>query len=308
MRVSVKPAALKADDLIGIVAPASAVEPELVERGENELRKLGFRVQRRVDLFAQDLFFAGPVERRSKEIMEMFAKPDVAGVICVRGGYGAGYLPAALNLEVLREHPKIFMGYSDVTMLQQFLRRELNWVVFQGPMVASGFSEGDRGYSRTSFELAVMQNRSGWTLPWQGEMIRPGEAEGILEGGCLSLLAAGIGTPCEIDTTGAILFLEDTGVKPYQVDRMLFQLRAAGKFRDVRGIIFGTMPECNPPGQKYNLLDVLRRFFYDFPAPVGFGFPAGHVDGPQLTLPLGVPARLTLTSEMKLEILEPAVR
>ena len=308
MSVAVKPAALKVDDLIGIVAPASSAEPELVERGEGELRKLGFRTQRRVDLLAQDLFFAGPVERRSKEIMEMFTNSAVAGVLCVRGGYGAGYLPPTLNLEFLRPHPKVFMGYSDITMLQQFFRRELNWVVFQGPMVASGFSEGDRGYNRASFELAVMQNRSGWTLPWEGEMIRPGEAQGILEGGCLSLLAAGIGTPCEIETSGAILFMEDTGVKPYQVDRMLLQLRAAGKFRDVRGIVFGKMPDCNPPGQKYNLLDVLRRFFHDFSVPVGFGFPAGHVDGPQLTLPLGVPARLTVTGEMKLEILEPVVR
>jgi muramoyltetrapeptide carboxypeptidase len=308
MSVAVKPPALKVGDLIGIVAPASAAEAELVERGEAELKKLGFRTRWRPDLFAQDLFFAGPAERRGRETMEMYADPDVAGIVSARGGYGTGYVPPTLDLETLRRNPKVFMGYSDITMLQQFFRRELNWVVFQGPMVASGFSEGEKGYDRASFELAVMQNRSGWTLPWDGEMIRAGEAEGTLEGGCLSLLAAGIGTAWEIETSGAILFLEDTGVKPYQVDRMLLQLKLSGKLRDVRGIIFGTMPGCDPSGQKYSLLDVLRRFFYDFPGPVGFGFPAAHVDGPQLTVPLGVLARLTVTKEMKLEILEPAVR
>ena len=169
------------------------------------------------------------------------------------GGYGTGPVLDLLSFP-RAPRPKLVVGYSDLTMLHAYLWRRWRWVTLYGPMVAAGFDKGaDRpgGYDRVAWLIAASGERRHWELGLGGEALFRGEATGIVLGGCLTLLQATIGTPWEFDARGAILLLEDVGVKPYQVDRMLMHLAQAGKFRGVRGIILGEFPGFQPGGQQH---------------------------------------------------------
>ena len=168
----------------------------------------------------------------------MFAREEVRAILCARGGYGANYLLRALDLKKIARTPKIFAGYSDNTTLLTWFADAAGFVTFHGPMVTKDFAlEG--GVDQSSWE-ATMTGTSEWSIPTDAS-VRPlmeGFAQGVLYGGCLSMLVASLGTPYEVRTAGTILFLEDIAAKPYQVDRMLMQLKLAGKLKDVRGICF----------------------------------------------------------------------
>jgi muramoyltetrapeptide carboxypeptidase len=214
-----------------------------------------------------------------------------------------------LDLKLLRE-PKVFLGYSDATALHVFLWQKLGWVTFYGPMVAAGFDKGAAGYDEESFRKAVCNTSGGWRVDLRGEPLAEGEAEGVLLGGCLTMLQATIGTPWELDTTDSILLLEDRGMKPFQVDRALMHLRQAGKFAKVRGVIFGEFPECEAPEGSEEVRSIALRLTADLSVPVVFGAAVGHTPRPMLTLPLGVRARLESRGAgpvTDLFILEPAV-
>lgn len=308
MRTPVKPPALVPGATIGIVAPASPPDQEALEQGVREIERLGFRVSYDPAICLRESFFAGSHDRRARELEAVFANPEIAAVFCARGGYGANYLLGRLNEKLLAEHPKIVLGYSDVTTLLSYLRLRFGWVAFHGPMVAMDFARGEAGYDRASLEQALMNSSSGWTISCDAEILRPGHAEGILLGGCLPMLTETLGTLFEIETDDAILFLEDKSSKPYQIDRMLMHLKAAEKLAGVRGIVFGEMLDCQPPaGQGYRLQDVVRRVLDDVPGPILFGVRSGHTSGANLTLPFGVRARIQASGDVQFEILEPAV-
>lgn len=322
MRQPIKPAALRPGDAVRVVSLASPVDQESLDRGCAELKRLGYvpKVDRDVVL-ASDSYFAGIASQRTAALREALMEADTKAVFCSRGGYGSNYLLDDLgrNLDALR--PKILLGYSDVTSLQVFLWQKLGWVVLYGPMVASGFDRGADGYDQNSFCAAVGQRGGGWVAnpvaDLQGETIVAGEAEGILLGGCLTLLETTLGTAWEIDTTGAILLLEDRGMRPYQVDRALMHLKQAGKLRDVRGIVLGEFPECNAQDGGESVRHIAMRIFLPLEhrpcRPVVFGTRIGHTTRPMLTLPLGIRARLSASasssgnSGTQLELLEPAV-
>lgn len=315
----VKPPALRRGDAIRIVSLASPVDETQLERGCTELRRLGYAPKfDRETVLARDSFFGGPAPRRLRALKEALTETDTKAIFCARGGYGSNYVLDEISA-VEPPPAKILLGYSDITSLQVFLWQKLRWLTFYGPMVASGFSEGATGgYDRNSFRAAVSQNAAGWSIDLQGEALVAGSAEGILLGGCLTLLEATLGTPWEMDPTDAILVLEDRGMKPYQVDRALMHLKQAGKFRGVRGIVLGEFPECAPPDGGESVRDVLVRILAAAGRnagrlPVVFGAPIGHTPRPMLTLPLGVHARLTASAAAggnggaRLDILEPAV-
>jgi muramoyltetrapeptide carboxypeptidase len=231
-------------------------------------------------------------------------------VISARGGYGTATLLDQLRLPRALQ-PKLFVGYSDETVLQAYLWAQFCWPSLQGPMVAANWNHGagnPSGYDLASFLNASGGKQDSWSIALDAEALSRGEAAGLLLGGCITLLETTLGTPWEFDTRGAILFLEDRGVKPYQLDRMLVHLLQAGKFRGVRGIVLGDFPDCETPeGSTTSVRDVCRRILAPLRVPVVFGAPIGHTLRPMLTIPFGVRARLRAAGEGRLEILEPAV-
>ena len=308
MTALVKPPALEPGATIGIIAPSSPPDREAFEKGVREIERLGFRVRYGPALFARENLFAGSHERRARELQAMFSDPDVAAIFCARGGYGANYLLGCLDESLLARSPKILLAYSDITTLLNYVRKRFGWVTFHGPMVAPDFARGPAGYDHASLEQALMQTNSGWTIRCDAEILRQGTAEGILVGGCLPMLTETLGTPYEIETENSVLFLEDKSSKPYQIDRMLMHLKMAGKLARVRGVVFGEMVDCQPPAEQGNRLqDVVRRVLEDVTGPILFGVRSGHTSGANLTLPIGVSARIEARADVRFEILEPAV-
>ena len=308
-----KPPALRPGDRVGIIAPASNVDPAHLQAGIRRLEEMGYVPLHQPGILDQDLYFAGTVHRRLREFHEMFERDEIRAVLCARGGYGANYLLPHLDLDLIRGHPKIFIGYSDITCLLTYLHDATGLVTFHGPMVAKDFGETELpGVDEHSWRNALGGNAE-WELASHAVFglnpLAAGEGEGALYGGCLSILVASLGTPYEAKTEGKLLFLEDIAAKPYQVDRMLMQLKLAGKLKDVRGIVFGEMMHCvQSSNQGYTLQAVVFRILEDLKIPVAYGLRSGHVSRENITLPFGVRARLTVAQEtVRLEIMEPAV-
>jgi muramoyltetrapeptide carboxypeptidase len=306
-RPRTKPLALRTGDKVGIVAPASNIKLELLEAGCDSLRNAGYEPFYFDSILDRDLYFAGSVERRVRELEQMFLRDDIRAIVCARGGYGANYLPEVLNPAKIAPHPKIFVGYSDLTALLTCFADNARFVTFHGPMVTKDFAVAG------GVDLDSWQNALGGVTAWQigegsgAKPLVPGTAEGVLYGGCLSILVASLGTPHEIRPAGTILFLEDLAAKPYQIDRMLMQLKLGGRLKDVRGIIFGEMLDCRQgPDQDYTLEEVILRIVGDLGIPVAFGLRSGHVSRANITLPFGVQARLEVGSSVNLRILEAA--
>jgi muramoyltetrapeptide carboxypeptidase len=286
----VRPSPLRPGDTVGIIAPASGFRREEFEAGCAELRRLEYRPFYLPSIFERDLYFAGSVSRRVDELHEMFRRPEIKAVLCARGGYGCNYLLPHLDLDLIQANPKIFVGCSDVTTLLTYLGDAARLVTFHGPMVAGDLSR-PAGYSEKSWRQALSGNEGEIII--DSDQVTPlaeGAAEGMLYGGCLSLLCASLGTPYEIETEGTLLFLEDRGERPYRIDRMLMQLKLAGKFKTVRGVLFGEMLDCADPG--IPLQEVIMRILGDLRIPMAIGLKSGHVSDGALTLPFGVRARL----------------
>jgi muramoyltetrapeptide carboxypeptidase len=305
----IKPRALRPGEKVGIVAPASNVNREMLEAGCDGLRRAGYEPFYFDSILERDLYFAGSAERRARELEDMFARDDIRAIICARGGYGSNYLPLTLDPNKIVPHPKILVGYSDITTLVCCVADSANFVTFHGPMVAKDFAIAD-GVDMESWRNALGgAGGDEWSIA-EGSGARPlvpGQGEGILYGGCLSMLVASLGTQHEIRTAGTILFVEDVAAKPYQIDRMLMQLKLAGKLKDVRGIVFGEMLDCRQsPDQDYTLEEVVLRIVEDLRIPVAFGLRSGHVSRANITLPIGVRARLTVEDSVELRILEAA--
>ncbi len=305
-----KPRALRPGDTVGIVAPASNVSRESLEKGCAVLRGLGYMPVYLDSIFEKDLYFAGTVERRVQELEEMFVRDEVKAILCARGGYGANYLLSRLDAAKILAHPKIFVGYSDLTTLATCFTDAAKFVTFHGPMVAKDFALED-GVDLASWHAAV-EGVGEWEIgPGTAsgmEGLADGEAEGTIYGGCLSLLVASLGTPHEIRTEGTIFFLEDVNAKPFQVDRMLMQLALAGKLRGVKAVVFGEMLGCaQTVDQGYTLQEVVMRIVGELGVAVAYGLRSGHVTRKNITLPIGVHGRLRVKGkEAELKILEAA--
>jgi len=287
-----KPRALRRGDLIGVCAPSSPVEPERLQAGVAALRDLGFEVRVAEGTLLRTGFTAGPAKDRLRDLHALLADDDVRAVVFARGGAGAAALLPGLDLSLLRAHVKPLVGYSDVTLLHLVLAR-LEMVAFHGPMVAHELAAG------TDDRKSLLWALTGEGPPFATEAgtldaLCPGTAEGRVLGGCLSLVAAAAGTPwaftAEDDT---ILFLEDLNERPYRIERLLFQLRHSGALDHVRGVVFGDLSSCAaPPGVGWTLEDVIRGALDGLDVPVAAGLRSGHTQ-PNVTLPLGVRARLT---------------
>jgi len=308
----VKPPALQAGDTVGIIAPASNIKRDLLDAGCEALRKLGYEPFYLDSILDQELYFAGSVQRRVRELEEMFTRDEVRAIVCARGGYGANYLLPHIDLRKIKAHPKVFVGYSDITTLLTYFADSAGFVTFHGPMATKDFSHAD-GVDAESWESAL-SGASEWKIETGAgsgvKALVEGSAEGILYGGCLSMLVASLGTPYEIRTAGSILFIEDVGAKPYQIDRMLMQLKLAGKLAEARGLVFGEMLDCvQTQNQGYTLEEIVLRVVGDLGLPVAYGLRSGHVSRRNVTLPIGVRAALSVKkSDVSFKILESATQ
>jgi muramoyltetrapeptide carboxypeptidase len=291
MRPLRKPPALKKGDLIGVVAPAGVVKTEDLGNGVRRLEELGFRVALGRSLYQSARYLAGRDQDRAADLAEMFANPEVKAVVAARGGYGTSRVIPLLDAKALARSPKIFVGSSDLTLLLHFLRSACRLVTFHGPMVSPNFGKYSSPTTNGEFVRILGATTPPGPIDVTGvKVLKGGSGEGVLTGGCLSLVCQTIGTPYEIQTEDAILFLEDINEPPYRIDRMLTYLKQVGKFDGVRAVVFGLMPDCHPsPQELYTLEDVIRDVLADLPCPILYDFPSGH-GGTNVTLPFGVRA------------------
>lgn len=307
-RPLLKPPAVKLGNTLQVFAPASYAPQERVERGIAALSSLGYAVETATHIQTKGPhFLAGTAEERLSDLHIAFRNPQIAAVFATRGGYGANYLLEGVNLDLIASKPKALFGYSDLTCLQTWLLDQIGLPTFHGPMVSADFAVED-GVHLPSFTSAV----TGKPYAVGGleglRVLRRGKAKGALYGGCLTLLTSSLGTKYAPHTEGKLLFLEDVGTKPYQVDRMLRQLILAGKLDGVTGIVFGEMLDCLSPGLEMSYLEeVILRVLSDFQGPIAIGLRSGHVSRSNVTLLFGVEAELNTEGEPSLALHEPAV-
>lgn len=311
----IRPKALKPGDTVGLITPSSYVsDPDRLELVRRTIEYLGLKPKWGAAVGKRTGYLGGSIEERVADIHTMFSDAEVKGVFCVRGGYGSAMLLDKLDFGLIRSNPKLFIGYSDITALHLGIQRKAGMVTFHGPTALSRFSD----YTLNHFRRAIFEPKPLGTLanPPESNPLRPnhmtrvirgGKASGLLTGGNLTLISTTLGTPYEIETDGKILFLEDVEEQPYSMDRMLTQLRLAGKFDRIRGLVIGECAGCVPRDYKpsfestFSLGEVLDNILGDLKAPVLTGLTIGHTSD-QLTLPLGVQATLdtaaaTLTIE-----------
>ncbi len=293
-----KPPPLEAGDTVGIIAPASPLpDKEYLARGIRFWRNLGYQIQIANNVTLADNYLAGNDDRRLAGLHQMFSNPQIKALICLRGGYGSLRLLNCLDYELISRQPKILVGYSDITALHLACQQKTGLVTFHGPMLFPELgAQMLPPYTLTSFLRALTANSPLGTIgPAPGlpapVTITPGQARGLIIGGNLSLVTSTLGTPFEIDTRSKILFLEEVDEAPYRLDRMLTQLKLAGKLKDAAAIAFGHCNCCVSPDDQPDALEVIANHLAPLGIPCCYGLPAGHLTA-QATLPLGIRALL----------------
>lgn len=311
----IKPPRLKPGDTICLVAPGSAgADGASYEKGKRFIETRGFRVVEGPHVHDTSLFFAGQDSARADDVNRAFADASVDAVVCVRGGAGSARILPYLDFEVIRRSPKIFLGYSDITVLQLAMLKRCGLVTFYGPMLAT-----ELGHSFTPFSeqnLLEVLTTADKAMPMRKSPGRnvltlcEGEAYGQLVGGCLSVLVSTLGTEWEVDTRGRILFLEDIDEQPHRIDRYLTQLLHANKLQAARALLFGAFSRCEYPQHheyaRFNVgvLDIIRDRVLPLGKPCLYGLPFGHTRD-MLTMPSGGFAYVDAASRRI--VLDPAV-
>jgi muramoyltetrapeptide carboxypeptidase len=307
----IKPKRLYPGDTIGVIAPASPGDSILNTAGIRWLEERGFRVQLGNSVDQTFGYLSGPDALRAADINAMFASPAIDGIICLRGGYGTMRLLELLDYNLIRSHPKVFIGYSDITALHTSIGQHTGLVTFHGPMVAPDMGKELSDYTWDYFSRAITTSAPLGPIinpphSFPPVFITPGLAQGCLTGGNLSLIVSTLGTPYEIDTQGKILCLEEVGEASYRVDRMLTQLLLAGKLQEAAGIVFAVCTDCgtedDPPN--FTLEEVLQDRLGRLNIPVLYHLYFGHT-ADKATIPFGVMAVLDDQAN-GLEIIETA--
>lgn len=304
------PARLKKGDTLGIVAPACHFDPKKFREGVDYLKSLGYKVKFDPNIFKKYWSLAGKDDVRARQINRMFADKSVKAILCAQAGYGSVRTIPYLDRKVLAHNPKIFVGYSDITILLSYLQKISKMVVFHGPVVSSEIHKKMNPNTLNAL-ISVMTQTSPLPEVSSPEMttLRPGKVTGELIGGNLSLIRDAIGTPYDINTENKILFIEDVEEELEGIDSCIMHLKLAEKLTKVKGIIFGRMKDClNFYGSEYSIKDVLRDILQDIRIPIIYGFPSGHRNAGEfnLTLPLGVSVTLDADTQ-RVTFNEPAV-
>ena len=301
------PAPLQPGDTIGLVTPATFITEEQLEQAVQQFESFGFTVKWSPNMLVRKGFLAGTDAQRVDDLHNMFSDDSVRAVFCGRGGYGSARLLPMLDYDLIRNNPKIFMGFSDITALLFGIHQQTGLRVYHGPMGTSDYTPTTEKYFR-KFLLdnpaeVVIQPRDGGE---QMEVIRPGKASGELIGGNLSLLVALVGTPYDISYEGKVVFIEEVGEAPYRVDRMLTQLiTAENKLQEAAAIVLGDFSDCDTdsPEQSLSLNYVLHDRLGKLNVPVVRGLPFGH-EADNVTFPFGATAEVdTAASTVKVKLM-----
>jgi len=311
----VRPRRLSEGDTVGMVLPASATfERDRIDLGREQLEAIGLKVVLGKHVYDRHGYLAGTDEDRAADINRMFADDSIDGIFAYTGGWGSPRLLPLLDYDMIRRNPKVFIGFSDITALLVAIHQRTGLVTFHGPVAASTFEN----YSIDNMRRVLMNAEPAGLLASPAKRseilvervnritkLAGGKASARLTGGNLTLVAATMGTPYEIDTDGKILFLEDTGEELYRIDRMLTQLHLGGKLKNLAGFAFGRCTDCTFKGPTFSLEDLLLERFAKLGVPALSGLSFGHIEQ-KLTLPLGV--RATLDADAgTLSLDEPAV-
>lgn len=307
--MSIKPPKLQTGDTIGVVGPASPPVKERLEKGIGYLQQLGYRVKLGEHIDDRYGYLAGEDADRVRDINRMIRDPEVNAIFCTRGGYGTPRLLEQIDYHAIKKHPKILVGYSDLTALQLAIFHKAQVVTFSGPMVAVEMGKGIRPFTEQHFwDILTSEAKiafSGENGPMR--CLKQGSSEGRLLGGCLSMICSIIGTPYQPDFKDAILFVEEVGEEPYRIDRYFMQLKLAGILSRLNGIVFGQFEDCKPSPDTPSLTleEVLENVVGNLEIPVLADLPYGHIDV-KYTLPVGAKVRLDAEAGV-LEMIESAV-
>lgn len=307
MSKKVKPRMLYPGDTIGIPSPAGINNVEATVKAAGLLEQMGLKVKFGKTLDKQHGYLAGTDEERAADVNEFFADPEIKGILCARGGYGTARIADLLDYEIIKANPKLFWGYSDITFLHSAIGSKTGLVTFHGPMLVDLIND-DHPLTLESFQTMIKSVTFRYTEEISPlEVLVEGEAQGELIGGNVSLLVSTLGTPYEIDTKGKILFLEDIDEEPYRLDRMLNQLKQAGKFDDAAAIMVCDFNNCVPNKRKvsFTLEEVIHHYMVGAGKPALAGFKIGHCS-PNIVVPVGMTVKLN-TSTKTVEALEVSV-
>jgi muramoyltetrapeptide carboxypeptidase len=295
----IRPPRLKPGDTIGFVAPASPFDPEIFLQGVRTVESMGFRTRVNDEIFEKNGYLAGNDGHRARLVHRLFEDAAINAIFCARGGFGSMRILPLVDYDLIRENPKVFIGFSDITALLTAITIRSGLISFHGPVVTTlaGASE----MTCNALLGAVSSDRPLEVQLTRGFVVQAGRAQGPLIGGNLTILCHLLATPFETRFKNCILLLEDRGEAPYRIDRMLFQMRLAGCFDGIAGLVLGSFEDCGSPDAIYK---IFQEHFQDIPVPILAGFDTGHGKR-NLTIPFGIEATLD-TDKQLLSFVEPA--
>lgn len=298
---------LKYGDTIGVIMPASPEEDLKIKQHILFLGEMGFKIKEGVHIYDKYDYLAGEDSARAKDLINMFQDDEVDAIMCYRGGYGTMRILPYIDYDIIKMHPKIFIGYSDITTLLNSFYQKSGLITFHGPMVGSNLEDIN---TAESFFSTLMLGTSPYSInnPIESKEKYYGScsASGEIVGGNLSLICSLLGTPYEIDTDNKILFIEEVGEPPYRIDRMLTQLVLSGKLQKCCGFIVGQFTDCfSTSAASITVNDILLEKILNLNKPTVTKFMSGH-DYPKLTIPIGAKVRIDLLNE-RIEVLESVV-
>ena len=313
----IKATALKQGDTVGLITPGSYIDDEGLEKAVSNIESLGLKVKLAKNIRKVRGYTAGSVHERVSDIHQMFSDKSVNAVWCARGGYGCSSLLPHLDYELIKSNPKVFIGYSDITVLHQAIFKETSLVTFHGPVASSTFTDYTKKYFYSmlfskdvppevvpSADNDLKSEKNVWYKP---KTFKKGTSIGRLVGGNLSLINSLIGTQWELNYNNKILFLEDIGEAPYKIDRMLVQMNQVREFNSANAVVLGVFDDSEKPEDELSLTleEMFSDNFSDIKVPCSYGYSFGHISD-QFTLPLGVEVEVNSTKRT-IKFLEAAV-
>lgn len=280
---------LKPGATIGIIAPASPSDSKFIDEKILAFENLGFNIKKGDHIYKKHGYLSGSDNDRAEDLINMFIDPSIDAIVCFRGGYGSIRLMSILNIELIKNHPKPFCGYSDITLLLNYINNKCDFSTFHSPMINSNFEDA---LTKNSFIEVLTTSNKGFYYDLNKysdiTILNKKDFKGKLLGGNLSMICSSIGTPYDINFKNSIILIEEINEKPYVIDRLLSQMLLANKFKDCKGIILGHFTDCtlSDYSQSFNLEDIIDQKLLSLNIPIIKNFPCGH-SYPNLTVPIG---------------------
>ncbi len=298
----IKPERLRKGDVIGVISPASSpLDPGKLDSGVKYIERVGYRVEIGRNVGKVNGYLAGSDKERADDLNSMFKNKNVKAIICVRGGYGAFRILHWINYKLIRNNPKIFVGFSEITAIQTAILHKAGLITFAGPMVASDFANDVSSYTEDLFWRLLTSNKKLGRIKYPDQTklsgITKGSTTGRVLGGNLAVFNALIGTPYFPILKDRILLLEDVAELPYKIDRMFNQLKMIKVFNKIKGLVLGRFVDCyehDPMKKTLTLGEVMEDYLNELNIPVVYTFPHGHIKD-KVTVPIGLNIKINAT-------------